>query len=155
MEIIEGFGIGVLILLLALAALFTRRELIGRGGGTIELYFRLNALIPGRGWSPGIARFVDDELRWYRVFSFGGRPTRVLSRRGLAIAERRAPQGPEQLTLPGNWVVLRCVTSRDVALRPVGVAGVEIAMAQSALTGFLYWIEAAPPGGPPNSLLTY
>ena len=137
MRIVEWIGIGVVILLCALGALFFRREIIARGGGTIELSFRLSTMIAGRGWSPGIARFDGDELRWYRVFSFALRPRRVLSRRGLAVESRRLPESPELLVLPEDWVVLRCTSNR---------APVEIAMAESTLTGFLSWIEAAPPG---------
>jgi hypothetical protein len=138
MRIFEWIGLGVLILLAALGTLFARREIIARGGGTIELSFRLSTLIAGRGWSPGIARFDGDELRWYRVFSFALRPRRVLSRRNLAVESRRLPDSPELLVLPGDWVVVRCTSNH---------APVEIAMAEATLTGFLSWIEAAPPGG--------
>lgn len=138
MRIIEWIGIGVLILLCVLGVLFVRREIIARGRGTIELSFRLSTLIAGRGWSPGIARFVGDELRWYRVFSFALRPRRVLSRRSLAVESRRVPDSPELLVLPENWVIVRCTSNH---------APVEIAMAEATLTGFLSWIEAAPPGG--------
>ena len=137
MRIIEWIGIGVLVLLCALGVLFARREIITRGRGTIELSLRLSTLVPGRGWSPGIGRFDGDELRWYRVFSLALRPRRVLSRRGLAVQGRRAPDASERLVLPEHWVIVRCSTLRAV---------VEIAMAESALTGFLSWIEAAPPG---------
>lgn len=138
MRIIEWIGIGVLVLLCALGVLFFRREIITRGRGTIELSLRLSTLVPGRGWSPGIGRFDGDELRWYRVFSLALRPRRVLSRRGLAVQSRRAPDASERLVLPEHWVIVRCTTRRAV---------VEIAMAESTLTGFLSWIEAAPPGG--------
>ncbi|GAA5182412.1 DUF2550 domain-containing protein [Rugosimonospora acidiphila] len=138
MRIIEWIGIGVLILLCALGVLFVRREVISRGRGSIELSFRLSTWIAGRGWSPGIARFVGDELRWYRVFSFALRPRRVLSRRSLAVESRRVPDSPELLVLPDNWVIVRCTSNH---------APVEIAMAEATLTGFLSWIEAAPPGG--------
>jgi hypothetical protein len=138
MRIIEWIGIGVLILVCALGVLFVRREIITRGRGTIELSLRLSTMVAGRGWSPGIARFHGDELRWYRVFSLALRPRRVLSRRSLAVQGRRAPDASERLVLPEHWVILRCSTRRAV---------VEIAMAESTLTGFLSWMEAAPPGG--------
>jgi hypothetical protein len=138
MQIFEWIGVGVLILICALATLFARREIIARGRGTIELSFRLTTLIAGRGWSPGIARFNGDELRWYRVFSFAPRPRRILSRRNLAFESRRVPDSPELMSLPGDWVVVRCTSNH---------APVEIAMAEATLTGFLSWIEAAPPGG--------
>ena len=138
MRIIEWIGVGVLVLLCALGVLFFRREIITRGRGSIELSLRLSTMVPGRGWSPGIGRFDGDELRWYRVFSLALRPRRVLSRRNLAVQSRRAPDASERLVLPEHWVIVRCTTRRAV---------VEIAMAESALTGFLSWMEAAPPGG--------
>ncbi len=91
----------------------------------------------GRGWSPGVARFVGDELRWYRVFSLVPRAQRKFSRLSLTVRERRAPAPAERLALPEDWVVVRCSTERDA---------VEIAMARTTLTGFLSWVEAASPG---------
>lgn len=137
MVIFEDFGVVVLLLLLLLALLFVRRAVISRGGGTIEVSMRLSTLVTGRGWSPGLARYAGDELRWYRIFSFAFRPRRVLSRSSLMVEGRRAPKGPERMALPADWVVVRCTSERTP---------VEIAMAESALTGFLSWIEAAPPG---------
>ncbi len=139
MRIVEWIGLGVILLLCALGVLFARRELIARGGGTIEVSFRLSTLVPGRGWSPGIAQFRGDEMRWYRVFSLSIRPSRTLTRRCLSVQRRRAPETIERLVLPADWVVLSC--SCD-AQHPV-----EIAMARNTLTGFMSWIEAAPPGG--------
>ena len=141
MEIFEWIGVAVGIavgtLLAALAMLYLRRGWISRRGGTIELSLRLSTLISGRGWSSGLGIFVGDELRWYRLFSFSPRPRRVLSRHGLAVQSRRAPGGPERLVLPADWIVVRCVSHQ---------APIEISMAESTLTGFLSWIEAAPPG---------
>jgi hypothetical protein len=136
-KIIEYLGIGVFILLCTLGVLFLRREIIARGRGTIEMSIRLSTLMAGRGWSSGVARFAGDQMRWYRVFSLAIRPRRTLSRRALAVEERRAPSGAERLVLPANWVVLRCTSART---------SVEIAMAETTLTGFLSWLEAAPPG---------
>lgn len=137
MVVVEWIAIGVLVVLAAMAVLFVRRSLVVRTGGTIRLQLRLSTMLDGRGWSPGFARFAGDELRWYRMFSFAIRPKRVLSRRGLVVQRRRLPQGQERLVLPTDWVILRCV-SRHVP--------VEIAMARSTVTGFLSWLEAAPPG---------
>jgi hypothetical protein len=137
MLIVEWIGLGVLILLVAIAVLFVRRALVTRSGGIIRLNVRVSTFLDGRGWSPGFARFADDELRWYRMFSFAIRPKRVLSRRGLAVERRRLPEGQERLSMPADWIILR-LTSHH--------APVEIAMARSTVTGFLSWIEAAPPG---------
>ena len=137
MLVLEWIGIGVLILLALVAVLFARRAFLVRAGGTIRLNLRVSTMLDGRGWSPGFARFADDELRWYRMFSFAIRPKRVLARRGLAVEKRRLPQGQECLALPADWVILRCISHH---------APVEIAMAKSTVTGFLSWLEAAPPG---------
>jgi hypothetical protein len=139
MWIVEWIGLGIGLLFCALGVLFARRELIAHGGGTIEVSFRLSTLVPGHGWSPGIARFTGDEMRWYRVFSLSPRPSRTLSRRSLKVDRRRAPDAVERVVLPADWVVLHC---RTEARPPV-----EIAMAQTTLTGFMSWIEAAPSGG--------
>jgi hypothetical protein len=137
MKIIEGIGIGVFIVLCSLGVLFLRREIIARGRGTIELNLRLSTRMPGRGWSPGIARFAGDDLRWYRLFSLSVRPRRTLTRGALSVDGRRPPTPTERLVLPADWIILRCTSRR---------ASVEIAMAETTLTGFLSWIEAAPPG---------
>ncbi|BCJ66754.1 DUF2550 domain-containing protein [Polymorphospora rubra] len=137
MLILEWIGIGVLILCAAVLVLFVRRALVARAGGTIRLSVRVSTMVDGRGWSPGFGRFADDELRWYRMFSFAIRPKRVLSRNGLAVESRRQPEGQECLAMPADWVILRCTGYQ---------APIEIAMAESTVTGFLSWLEAAPPG---------
>lgn len=137
MRILEWIGFGVLILLGALGVLFVRRALFTRAGGTIRLNVRVSTMLDGRGWSPGFARFTEQELLWYRMFSFAIRPKRVLARDGLAIQRRRLPEGQERLSMQGDWIILLCTSYH---------APVEIAMAKSALTGFQSWLEAAPPG---------
>ncbi|HZN76146.1 MAG TPA: DUF2550 domain-containing protein [Micromonosporaceae bacterium] len=137
MGIVVGIGIGVLVLLGLVTWVFLRRTLIVRRGGTIELCLRLSTVLEGRGWAPGFARFEGDLLRWYRMFSLALGPRRELSRHGLVVESRRAPAGPERLVLPAGWVILRCRHDRTQ---------VEIAMAESTVTGFMSWLEAAPPG---------
>jgi hypothetical protein len=137
MRILEGFGIGVLILLCLLIVIFARREIISRGGGTIDLSLRLTSRVRGRGWSAGVARYAGDQLRWYRVFSLAPRPRRTLHRSELSVRGRRLPDPAEQYVMPAGWVVVSCTHRGSV---------VEIAMAEAALTGFLSWMEAAPPG---------
>jgi hypothetical protein len=138
MRIFELIGFGVLGLLCALLIIYLRRQLISRAGGTIDMNMRLTTFVPGRGWAPGLGRFSADELRWYRVFSFGIRPRRVLPRSALAVESRRAPEGAERLAMPEGWIVIRCT---GVAAGPI-----ELALAESTLTGFLSWLESAPPG---------
>src|SRR3954447_10283703 len=139
MRVLEIFGICVGALLALLALIFLRVRLLKVGGGTIRLQVRVSTMVSGRGWSTGIGQFVGDELRFHRMFSFAFRPKRVLNRRVLTVEQRRLPEGPERLTMPGHWVILRCA---------VGPAQVEIAMAESTVTGFLSWLEAGPPSQP-------
>src|SRR4051812_30041586 len=139
MQILEVIGICIVALLLVLFALFFRQRLLMLGGGTIRLQVRVTTMVPGRGWSTGLGQFVGDELRFHRMFSFAVRPKRVLDRRLLTVEQQRLPEGPERLTMPGYWVILRCTT---------GPAHLEIAMAESTVTGFLSWLEAGPPGQP-------
>jgi Protein of unknown function (DUF2550) len=141
--VLQWIGIVVLLLVATLTTLFFRRAAITRGGGTIDVSLRLTTLVTGRGWAHGLARFSGDDLRWYRVFSFSPRPRRVLSRREIAVQGRRQPDDVERLTMPADWVVVRCADRRS---------SVEIAMARTTLTGFLSWIEAAPPGAASRSL---
>src|SRR5258706_10658721 len=108
MRVFEVIGIGVLVLLVGLLAIYTRRELISRAGGTIHMNLRLSTMVTGRGWAPGVGRFIGDELRWYRMFSLGLRPRRVLIRNGLVVEGRRKPEGAEKLAMPEGWVVVRC-----------------------------------------------
>lgn len=137
MGIVEWIGIGFLGVLCVLTALFIRRELIARGG-SIEVYLRLSTYVEGRGWSVGIGRFVGDEFRWYRIFSFALRPRRVIDRRTLHVQGRRRPQGAEERSLPDDAIVLGCLSRREP---------VEIAMAETTVNGFMSWMEASPPGG--------
>ena len=111
------------------------------GGGTIRLQVRVSTMVPGRGWSAGVGQFVGDELRFHRMFSLGFRPKRVLDRSTISVEQWREPEGPERLTMSPQWVILRCAT----------VGGeLEIAMAEPTATGFLSWLESAPPGQPGN-----
>jgi hypothetical protein len=137
MLVLKWIGVGVLILFAAIAALFVRRALVSRSGGIIRLSVRVSTILDGRGWSPGFARLSETELRWYRMFSFALRPKRVLPRNDLTVEHRRLPEGQERLIMPADWIILRCTSHQ---------APVEIAMAKSTLTGFLSWLESAPPG---------
>ncbi|HET6481095.1 MAG TPA: DUF2550 domain-containing protein [Actinoplanes sp.] len=139
MRILEIFGICIVALLVLLFAVFLRRRLIMGGGGTIRLQIRVTTLVPGRGWSTAIGRFAGGELRIHRLFSFSFRSKRVIERGSTVVESQRRPEGPERLTMPGHWVILRLAATLDEF---------EIAMAESTVTGFLSWLEAAPPGQP-------
>lgn len=118
-------------------AVWVRRLLLQRSGGTVELSLRLKPRARGRGWVLGIGRFVGDDLQWHRVFSLAPRPRRTLSRRDLQVLRRREPDRTETYALLQGAVVMQCRTTDGP---------VELGMDPSAVTGFLAWLEAGPPG---------
>ena len=136
-HVAEALGLLAAVVALPLVALAVRRRVLQRGGGTVDLSLRLRSRTHGRGWVLGVGRFDGDELQWYRVFSLAMRPRRTLSRRDLKVLARRNPRGPERMALLSGAVVMECRSSRGQ---------VELAMDPSALTGFLAWLEATPPG---------
>ncbi|MEH6375152.1 DUF2550 domain-containing protein [Streptomyces sp. KLMMK] len=135
-------GVVVLLVLVGLFVFGLRRRLIQRSGGTFDCSLRWN--VPekdptpdGKGWVYGVARYNSDRIEWFRVFSYAPRPRRLLERASIEVLERRAPQGDEELALLSDAVVLICVHQGT---------RLELAMSEDALTGFLAWLEAAPPG---------
>lgn len=138
MEALAATVVGMLlVLLLPVVVIALRRRLLERSGGTIELSLRLRTLTRGRGWVLGVGRFVGDDLEWYRVFSLALRPRRRLSRCDLTVTGRRDPAGGERRALLSGVVVMECASERGP---------VEVAMDRGAVTGFLAWLEARPPG---------
>ncbi|MCI0690111.1 MAG: DUF2550 domain-containing protein [Sporichthyaceae bacterium] len=137
LRIVVAVAAAGLLLLFALAA---RRIFLRRRVGTFDCSLRLTSGKSGkygRGWLFGLARYSGDGLAWYRVFSFSPRPRYVYPRRELTVRGQRKPTGPEAMALLSGAVVLEC-----------GVAGqrVELGMSPAAVTGFLAWLESAPPG---------
>ena len=133
-EVVAAAAALCLVLLLLVAA---RRVLLQRRGGAVDLSLRLRHSRAGAGWALGIGRFEGDALRWYRVFSLAPRPRRVLSRTDLSIVRQREPERSEAFALLADAVVLDCTS---------GHGPVTLAMEPSAVTGFLAWLEARPPG---------
>jgi hypothetical protein len=131
-------GLMVLVLL-AVAALFVRRRVLTRSGGTFDCSLRLREGRYGKGWVLGIGRYAGEDLEWFRVFSYATRPRRVLARSEVEVLDRRVPRGPEVYALLSGAVIVQC---RDQSRT------VEVAMSEDALTGFLSWVESAPPGRP-------
>lgn len=138
-----GGALTALVLLAALlfVCMAVRRWLFTRGGGTVECSLRdlsREGGAPGV-WRLGIGRYKGDELHWHRVFGFRRRPRQVIHRRGLVVSNRRRPDPEEAEGLLPDVSVIEV---RD------GELTVELAMGAAALTGFLSWLEAAPPGLP-------
>ncbi|MGH3874523.1 MAG: DUF2550 domain-containing protein [Pseudonocardiaceae bacterium] len=134
-------GIGEIIGVALLAGAFTvtvlafrRLRLVRQGGIDVALRWRPDAA--GRGWHQGVGRYRGDDFAWFGISSLRAGPDRVLDRDQLEIVERRGPTLPESYAVPSGSIVLRCRT---------GVDELELAMRQETLTGFLSWLESAPP----------
>ncbi|ATW50603.1 DUF2550 domain-containing protein [Streptomyces xantholiticus] len=134
-------GCVVALVVVGLFVFGLRRRLIQRSGGTFDCSLRWNIRegqdASGKGWVYGVARYSGDRVEWFRIFSYAPRPRRVLERSAIEVLARRTPEGEEELALLSDAVVLACL-HRGTRL--------ELAMSEDALTGFLAWLEAAPPG---------
>jgi hypothetical protein len=129
-----------LLVVVVFAAMSLRRWLFERRGGTVECSLRDIAVDGQPGvWRLGLGRYKGDELHWHRVFGFRRRPRQVIHRRGLVVSNRRRPSTEEESAMAPDAGVIEV---RD------GDLTVELAMSAAALTGFLAWLEAAPPGFP-------
>jgi len=133
---------------LCLGYLAYRRLTLMRNGGVDVCLRRRSAFGGGRGertmakdtsagWHFGVGRYRGDELAWFRLTSFRPGPTVVLDRSELEILDRRPPTAAESYAIPAVDAVLNC---------RVGAATIELAMSPGVLTGFLSWLESAPPG---------
>jgi hypothetical protein len=125
--------LGVGLVAVTVAFLLRRRFLLS-GLGAVTVWLR-----PVRSprWSVGVAWYGGDMLLWYRGLSLAVRPQERLCRAELQVESQRSP-GRNDLALPSDVVVLTIAT-------PEGPR--ELAMDTSTVTGFLSWLESAPPGG--------
>jgi Protein of unknown function (DUF2550) len=141
-EVLDGAGLFGLVALLSCGLLFLRRRLLGKSSGAFECSLRVqpptrpSAASGARGWTLGLGRYRDTSVEWFRIFSFSPHPKYVFDR-SLTVLSSRQPTRTEALSLYGGHVV--------VAVRLHSGQPVELAMSASALTGFLAWVEAAPP----------
>jgi len=124
--------LGVLVVGLAVAFLLRRRFLLS-GLGAVTMWLRP---VGTPRWSVGVAWYGGDVLLWYRGLSLAVRPHERLCRAELQVQSRRRP-GRDDLALPSDVVVLDISTSEGPR---------ELAMDGSTVTGFLSWVESAPPG---------
>lgn len=127
----------LLVLLVVTAAYALRwRRMRSLGGVSVALRWRPDH--ERSGWHLGLGCYRGEEFVWYRVWSLRPGPDRVFRRENLQIADRREPVGTEFYAVPAGSTVLRCASDEQ---EPI-----EIAMGPGALTGFLSWLESAPPG---------
>jgi hypothetical protein len=121
------------VLLVALVAAFQlRRRFLLSGLGAVTMWLRPAGAAR---WSVGVAWYSGNTLLWYRGLSLSVRPNQRLCRSEFQVDARRRPN-PGDLSLPADSIVLTCRT---------GAGPHELAMDPSTMTGFLSWIESAPP----------
>jgi Protein of unknown function (DUF2550) len=137
LSVVLGTLLGLVAFVLAWLV-FRRLRLIRSGGVHVALRTRLDE--SGKGWKLGVGRYRGDEFAWFRVLSLRHGPDRVIRRNGVEIADRREPHGVEAYTVPVDARVVRFRHKNNTD------PDVEIAMGPDALTGFLSWLESAPPG---------
>jgi len=144
-ETVLIIGILLLIACCFLGYLVVRRVRLMRGGG-VDVCLRhrppsSSGRVVGKdaaaGWHFGVGRYQGNELAWYRLTSLRLGPSTVLDRMTLEILDRRALSEAEAEAIPQADSVLQCRS---------GGADLEIAMAPGVRTGFLSWLESAPPG---------
>ncbi|MGK5114369.1 MULTISPECIES: DUF2550 domain-containing protein [unclassified Geodermatophilus] len=122
---------GVLVVALVVAFLLRRRFLLS-GLGAVTMWLRPTG---STRWSVGVAWYGGDALLWYRAVSLSVRPQQRLCRAEFRVGERRRAR-PDDVALPPDVVVLSCATAAGPR---------ELAMDPSTVTGFLSWVESAPP----------
>jgi Protein of unknown function (DUF2550) len=122
-------GVGLVVVVVAF---LLRRRFLLSGLGAVTMWLR-----PVRSprWSVGVAWYGGDMLLWYRGLSLAVRPQERFNRSELQVDSQRSP-GRDDLALPSDVVVLMITT-------PEGTR--ELAMDSSTVTGFLSWVESAPP----------
>ena len=135
------FVLVVVALLLPVILLALRRRWLAASGWVVDCALRFKDATPSSGWMVGVARFHDEDLEWYRVFSFDVRP-RVLIRRGESVTSpTRLPTQSEASVLYGEQRIV------DIKTGGSGPS-VSLAMSPEDMMAFLSWSEASAPGDP-------
>lgn len=124
---------------LAMLALTVRRMVLQRPVGTFACSLRLGEHPDGDGWSYGIGRYHGDRIEWFPIFSLAWKPRHMLTRRRLVVKHRRDPAPMETHSIPAGSVVMVCSLDGEL---------LELAMSLGVTTGFMSWVEAAPPKDP-------
>lgn len=132
---IPALGAVAGLLLVALVATFLlRRRFLLSGLGAVTMWLRP---VGAPRWAVGVAWYSGEQLLWYRALSLSVRPNQRLCRTEFHVEGRRRPTA-EDGAVPQDSQVLICRTDAGPQ---------ELAMDSSTVTGFLSWIESAPPVG--------
>jgi Protein of unknown function (DUF2550) len=152
LDFLDGAGWLVVVLLIVVVALVSRRSVLVRRGATLHCGLRLDITKPNRVWQTGMARYTNEDLEWFRLLSLRYQPNCTFVRRSAQIVGRRYPHGAELLAVPHGAIAITCnvITRNGVTRNGVTRQGrsrdIELAMSEAAVTGFLAWIESSAPG---------
>jgi hypothetical protein len=138
LEVIVGL---VLLFGVILGGFVARRHLLARNPATFDCSFRQEQPRKPGGWMLGVARYEEDRLEWFRIFTIDPRPGKVLQRARLDLLEWHQPTEPDIHSVLPDSVIVRCSYADNELL--------ELAMTRSDYTGFATWLESAPPGQQP------
>lgn len=123
--------IAAVVVVLSMITILARQRYMLHLPGAVPM-----AVQRGNRWLYGIGRYQGGELRWYRAIGIGTHPSRVLRRGDVELLNRRGRSPAEAGSLPPSAVIVECRSSSgDV---------VAVALGESAFTGFVSWLEAAP-----------
>jgi len=136
-KVVLAVIVAVGVVVLVLVALALRRRVLLRPAGSIDMSLRTRFGRIGGGWALGVGRYTGDDLLWFRLFALSVKPARMLSRRELQVVGRRLPIGAESWAVQAGAVIVECQNESGP---------VQVAMSAGAVTGFLSWLESAPPG---------
>ena len=123
----------VVVLVGLVVAFLLRRRFLLSGLGAVTMWLRSST--GSSRWSLGVAWYGGDSLLWYRALSLSLRPEQRLCRAEVQVRGRRRA-GAGDVALPEDVVVVSCSTAAGPR---------ELAMDPSTVTGFLSWVESAPP----------
>lgn len=156
MEFLEAFELIVLAticILLPLVTLTIRRRYLARHGAAFECSARLDLPIadtppagsdptPNPRWVLGVGCYRGELFEWYRFFSFSLTPRLSWHRRDIVVHQTRDPDAIEATSLYASHRIVRFEVGQDLF---------DVAMDAGSVTGFLAWLEAAPPGLAPST----
>ena len=131
MHAVDVTGLCVAVVLIAVcAAVLARQRYMLRAAGGQPVAVKVR----GERWVYGIGRYAGTELRWYRAFGIGTRPSRVLDQTSVQLVRHRKPLPGEQSALPSTAVVVECRDQNGMTV---------LALTEDGFTGFVSWLEAA------------
>lgn len=147
LEVIEILLLVGIVVLLPIVGLAVRRRWMARNGGAFECSARLDLpivpdtdapnLTPSPRWVLGVGRYSGESFEWFRFFSYAWSPRLSWERPEITVVHTREPDAVEAISLYATHRVVRFAVAEGLY---------DVAMDAGSVTGFLAWLEAAPPG---------